>query len=70
MPFVKLKHEIAHKFNYKIGYLQQKQIDVKELEKILDGFKDMFNILTDHFIKKIKEHNTSNDTLENCQTSE
>jgi hypothetical protein len=70
MPFVKLKHEIAHKFNYNIGYLQQRQIDVKELEKILDGFKDMFNILTDHFIKKIKEHNTSNGTLESCQTSE
>ena len=53
MPFVKLKYEIAHKFNYNIGYLQQRQIDVKELEKILDGFKDMFNILTD--ITKVKQ---------------
>ena len=56
LDFTHYSYDIAHTFNYNIGYLNKPKFEISELENLFKKFNDMFEVLSKQFILKINQH--------------
>ena len=64
LDFIHYQHEIAHRFNYNVGYMKKPEFKLNDLKKLFNEFDELIDTLGNEFIKKMQKLEIDE---ENCQ---